>query len=383
VRESVIVVFAGCIGRFPVGGHAWVDMQYLLGLQELGHDVYYLEDCGLGSWVYNWETEEVTTDLDYPTRYLRDCLEPICLGDRWIYRAGDRSVGMDLTEFIERCSDAGLFIVRASPIDIWRKEYDRPRRRIYIDSDPGFTQFRIHNGDPALCGTVERCHELFTVGQRVGLPDCPIPTVGRHWHRMLPPVSLREWVPAEGLPATHFTTVMQWRSYAEVEYEGIRYGNKNREFAKFIDLPRWSSQPFRIALTGARPEELSAHGWEVTVGWEDSFTPSSYRDLIRGSRAEFGVAKHGYVATRGGWVSDRSACYLGVGRPILVQDTGLGESLPIGEGIVTFDNLPEAVRGVEIVNADYERHRRAAKALADEYFSAPRVLTQLLERAFG
>jgi hypothetical protein len=379
----VIVVFAGCIGRFPVGGHAWVDMQYLLGLQDLGHDVYYLEDGGAGSWVYNWETEEITTDLDYPTRYLRASLEPIGLGDRWIYRAGDESVGMDLQEFVERCSAAELLIVRASPIEIWRPEYELPRRRIYIDSDPGFTQFRAHNRDATLIATVERCDELFTVGQRVGLRGCPVPTLDRHWHRMLPPVSLREWPTADGPPATHFTAVMQWRSYEEVEYQGVRYGNKDREFEQFLDLPRRTEQPFRIAVTGIRPEALSPHGWEVTVGWQDSFTPASYRDFVRSSRAEFGVAKHGYVATRSGWVSDRSACYLSAGRPVLVQDTGLGETLPTGEGIVTFRDLSEAVRGVEAINADYAGHRRAARALAEEYFSASRVLTQVLERTFG
>src|SRR5688500_11994520 len=108
------IIVSGGIGRFPVGGHAWVDMQYLLGLQALGHDVYYLEECGEGSWVYNWATEEITTELDYPTSYVRDCLEPIGFGGRWIYRAGDRSVGMDAGEFVALCSEADLLVVRAS-----------------------------------------------------------------------------------------------------------------------------------------------------------------------------------------------------------------------------------------------------------------------------
>jgi hypothetical protein len=148
-----------------------------------------------------------------------------------------------------------------------------------------------------------------------------------------------------------------------------------------MDLPRLTPQSLRIALTGADPQRFLEHGWQVVEGWEATWAPSSYREFIQGSRAEFSVAKHGYVVTRGGWFSDRSVCYLASGRPVLVQDTGLGDWLPTGEGIVTFRDVAEAVQGIEAINADYERHRRVARRLAEEYFSADRVLTSLLEAA--
>ncbi len=335
----MIIILAGAIGRFPVGGQAWCEMQYLLGLRDLGQEVYFLEDCGEESWVYNWETEEVTTELDYPTAYVRECLEPVELDGRWLYRAGDHCVGMPHEEFREVCSRADLLIVRGGAIPIWRAEYDLPRRRIFIDSDPGFVQISLANGEPALSGTVARCERVFTIAQRIGAPDCRIPVVGREWLKTVFPVALPYWPVAEDGDALPFTSIMQWRSYREVMYEGVSYGNKDREFPTFIDLPRLSGQTFRMALTGAPPEVLTQHGWEVVPGWEASRSVSSYRTFIQDSRAEFSVAKHGYVLTRSGWFSDRSICYLASGRPILVQDTGVSDWLGTQEGVVTFRDL--------------------------------------------
>ncbi len=376
----MIIVVSGSIGRFPIGGNAWYHLQYLLGLRELGHDVFYLEECGQESWVYNWETEELTTELEYPTAYVHDCLGQIGFGSRWIYRAGDRWAGMMPDEFSDVCSQADLLILLSAPLELWRAEYMCPRQRVFIDTDPGFIQMNLANGDPQLGETVARCERLFTIGQRIGASDCIIPTADRDWLKTVLPISLSHWPWAGEDYATHFTSVMQWRSYSEVVYEGVSYGNKDREFPKFIDLPRLTAQPLQIALTGADPLILSDHGWDVVAGWIQSQTPSSYRTYIQQSRAEFGVAKHGYVAMQGGWFGDRSVCYLASGRPVLVQDTGLRNWLPTGKGILTFSDAPEALRGIESINADYEGHRGAARLLAEEFFAAPRVLTDLLER---
>lgn len=378
-----MIIFASAIGRFPIGGNAWSDLQYLLGLRALGHDVFYLEECGLESWVYNWQTEEHITDLDYPTNYVRNCLEPLGFQNQWIYRAGDRSVGMELDKFHDICYLADLLIVRGSPISLWRDEYNLPQRRIYIDADPGFTQINLASGHGELVNTIERCDRLFTIGQRVGAEDCPVPTNGKDWLKTLPPVALPYWSMAEDDGATHFSCIMQWHSYREVVYEGVTYGNKDKEFLQFIDLPQLVKQPFQIALSGGYPNELSQHGWETIPGWIASFTPESYQTFIRSSRAEFGVAKHGYVATRGGWFSDRSVCYLASGRPILVQDTGLSDWLPLGAGILTFRDLSEAIEGIKAINADYEHHCYAARKLAEEFFNADKVLSSLLDAAMN
>jgi hypothetical protein len=377
----VIIVFAGTIGRSGVGGLAWMNMQYLAGLRALGHDVYYLEECGPESWVYHWEAEQLTTDLAYPAEYVRDCLEPLGLDGRWIYRAGDQAEGMTVADFQEVCSRADLLLVQAVAVTLWRSEYDRPRRRAFIDVDPGFTQISLETGNADLADTVGRCERLFTIAQRIGAADCPIPTAGRDWLRTLPPVALEYWPMAVDGPATHFTSVMQWRGFRDVEYQGVLYGQKDREFPQFMDLPRHTSQPLRIALAGAPPDDLARLGWEVVPGREPSRTPWTYREFIRQSRAEFGVAKHGYVRMRGGWFSDRSVCYLASGRPVLVQDTGLGDWLPAAEGVVTFRDVAGALRGIKAINADYDRHRRAARRVAEEVFSADRVLPALLDAA--
>lgn len=378
----MIIIFASAIGRFPIGGNAWSDLQYLLGLRSLGHNVFYLEECGAQSWVYNWETEQLTTQLDYPTNYVSNCLKPLGFENQWIYRAGNSSVGMEVDKFKDICSQADLMIIRGSPISLWREEYVLPRRRIYIDADPGFTQINIASGHTELINTIQRCDHLFTIGQRIGAQDCLIPTNGRHWLKTLPPVALPYWPVIEDDNA-HFSSIMQWHSYREVVYEGVTYGNKDKEFLKFIDIPQLTKQSFRIALSGGFPNELSQYGWEILSGWVTSFTPDSYQKFVTESRAEFGVAKQGYVATKGGWFSDRSVCYLASGRPILVQDTGLSNWLPLGEGILTFCNQEEALNGIEAINADYERHRYAARRLAEEYFDSDKILSSLLEAAMS
>src|ERR1041384_1173101 len=132
------IIVAGTIGRSGLGGQAWAVLQYLLGLRALGHDVFYLEDCGESSWAYNWHTNEWTAELDYPAAYVRDCLEPFGFAGHWIYRTNDGAFGMALHDFLEVCSKAELLIVRAVPLWVWREEYELPKRRAFIDVDPGF-----------------------------------------------------------------------------------------------------------------------------------------------------------------------------------------------------------------------------------------------------
>jgi hypothetical protein len=234
-----------------------------------------------------------------------------------------------------------------------------------------------------LTSTIDRCDRLFTIAQRIGADDCLIPTANRIWHKTLAPISLPHWPYADQGDAMHFTSVMQWRGFRDVTYDGLVFGQKDREFPKFVDLPGRTSQPFRLALTGSAPEDLTARGWDVVPGWIPSRTPWSYRAFLQSSRAEFGVAKHGYVLSRGGWFSDRSVCYLASGRPVLVEDTGLGDWLPTGLGVVTFCDVDEALRGVDAINADYDAHRKAARALAESVFAAEVVLPPLLDAAMA
>jgi hypothetical protein len=183
--------------------------------------------------------------------------------------------------------------------------------------------------------------------------------------------------------ATHFTSIMRWQGFREVKHAGIAYGQRDQEFPQYLDLPRATSQKFLIAQMGVKPEMLTARGWETAPGEVISRTPSSYREFIQRSRAEFSVPKHGYVKMRGGWFSDRSVCYLASGRPVLMEDTGLQDWLPVGEGLVTFSDPTGAAAAVERINADYDRHCRASRRLAEEVFSTQQILPRFLDAAMS
>ena len=371
------VIVSGTIGRSGLGGQAWATLQYLLGFRALGHQVYYLEDCGRSSWVYRWEQEDWTHELDYPAAYVDACLKPFGLGDRWIYRDNYRSLGMPLEEFLGVCDRAELLLLRAVPLWTWRPEYERPRCRAFLDVDPGFTQITLANGDEGWREGVARCDYRFTYGQRLGADDCPIPTDGGPWRKTSPPVFLPEW-PAMDSPATHFTSVMRWQGFKEVTWKGLSYGQRNKEFESYLTLPSLTPQPFHLAQMGIKPEVMEKHGWQVSPGEIVSRTPDTYREFIQQSRAEFSVPKNGYVQMRGGWFSDRSVCYLASGRPVLIEDTGLADWLPLGQGLLTFHNPVEAVAGIARINADYERHRVGARQLAEAVFATDKVLPALL-----
>ncbi len=376
------IIFAGTMGLSGLGGQAWAILQYLLGLRALGHEVFYLEDCGRSSWVYVWEKEDWTHELDYPAAYVNACLEPFGFGKRWIYRDNYRSLGIPLNEFQEVCAAADLLVMRAVPFWNWRGEYEGPRRRAFIDVDPGFTQITLANGDKGWVDGVAKAERRFTFGQRIGASDCAIPDTSGPWLKTLPPVFPAEW-PVVQSAATHFTSVMRWQGFREVTHNGVSYGQRDKEFPQFMDLPKATSQKFRIAQMGIKPETLAAHGWEVVPGEVISKTPESYREFIQNSRAEFSVPKNGYVKMRGGWFSDRSVCYLASGRPVLIEDTGLRDWLPVGEGVVTFENSAQAVAGVEEINRRYDIHRGAARQLTESVFSTEKVLPRFLDAAMS
>ena len=244
-----------------------------------------------------------------------------------------------------------------------------------MDSDPAFTQLAIAKAEPWYVEFFQRFDHLFTFGANIGTPASPIPTGSFTWHKTWQPVTMSDWETTV-VPRDRFTTVMTWQieSFADVG------GNKDQEFVKFIELPRRVPQRFELAINGPQ-SLLRQYGWDTVDAMVVSRTPDQYREFIQGSKAEFGVAKHTYVANRSGWFSDRTECYLASGRPALVQDTGWTDHLPSGEGLLAFSTMEEAVEGVERINAAYDRHARSALEIAREHFEAGRVLTRLLATA--
>jgi len=270
----------------------------------------------------------------------------------------------------------------AVPFWTCREEYAGPRRRAFIDVDPGFTQITLANSDRGWIEGVAKAERRFTFGQRFGAPDCPIPLTGGPWLKTVPPVFLPEW-PLAVSEASHFTSIMRWQGFREVIHNGIAYGQRDKEFPRFLDLPKATSQKFCIAQMGIKPELLVSHGWEVVHGEEVTRTTAGYREFIQNSRAEFSVPKNGYVKMRGGWFSDRSVCYLASGRPVLVEDTGLHDWLPVGQGLLTFTGMASALADVEQLNAHYAAHREAARKLAEQFFATSKVLPEFLDAAMS
>jgi hypothetical protein len=190
------------------------------------------------------------------------------------------------------------------------------------------------------------------------------------------------WPVSAGDPTAAFTTVMNWSSIGEHEHEGQLYGEKPREFAPFLHLPQETGERMEIAIN-ARPEEcerIARGGWKLVNALKITRTPWSYQDYIKASLAEFSVARHGYVSTQCGWFSDRSSAYLAMGRPVVLQDTGFSAFLPSDAGLLAYRTREEALAAIQQVHAHYAEHCRAARAVAEEYFDAQHVLTDLLAK---
>ena len=369
------ILMAGIIARYPFGGVTWCSLMYLVGLRALGHEVFYVEDTG--ECIYDAEQNARTEDPGFGTRYIHDALAPFDLGDRWSYVNYDGTYHGASQETVRRyCADADLFVNLSGGSWFWRDEYARIPRKVFIDTDPVFTQLAIAKGDAWYVDFFQRFDHLFTFGRNIGTPTSDVPTSGLTWQRTWQPVVTDLWHTDQAPSADRFTTVMTWRteSFADVD------GNKDRAFVPFLDLPSRTPHAIELAVNGPQAL-LRAHGWATVDAMGVSRSLWDYREFIRGSKAEFGVAKHAYVSRRSGWFSDRTECYLAAGRPALVQDTGWSAHLPSGVGLLGFSTIEEAVDGLDRIVGDYSRHAAGARAVAHECFEASRVLRPFLEMA--
>jgi len=245
--------------------------------------------------------------------------------------------------------------------------------RVLIDTDPVFTQVR-HLNDPAARAQAMQHTAFCSYGENIGRSGCSIPSDGFPWFPTRQPIVLDAWRPTPGRGDDPLSTIMLWDAYRPVEHNGTRFGTKADSFGPYLDLPQRSGERFRLALgaRGSVQQELAAHGW--TIPW-------SYRDFIRGSKAEFSVAKHGYVVSQSGWFSERSAGYLASGRPVVVQDTGFSRWLDGDGGVLAFGDVNEALAQLKALNRSYDRHCADARRVAEQYFESSHVLTRLIDDA--
>ena len=371
------IVFAGIIARYPFGGVTWCSLMYLLGLRSLGHEVLYIEDTG--ECVYDPTCNAITLDPSHGTQYIHNALAAFGLEDRWCFVNYDETYYGQSREAVSAyCADADLFVNLSGGSWFWRDEYAAIPKRVFIDSDPVFTQLAIAKGEDWYVDFFRRFDRLFTFGANIGTRDSNVPTSGFTWHRTWQPVVTKLWRTNVPPSSDKFTSVMTWKTESFTDLEG----DKDREFIRFIDLPARTASRFELAVNGPH-DLLREHGWSPVDGMKVSRSLWDYRDFIQRSRAEFGIAKHAYVSRRSGWFSDRSECYMAAGRPALVQDTGWTAHLPSGTGLVGFSVPEEALEGLERIERDYKQHASRAAEIAQEYFEASRILPAFLEKACG
>jgi len=270
----------------------------------------------------------------------------------------------------------------------WLKDYEfGVKHQMFIDGDPMFCQVGLLDPKHADYAARVRAHDShFTFGLNVGRPGCLAPDAGIRWKKTVQPIALEWWPMQDEAAPDRFTTVMNWASYAPIEWEGKVYGQKDREFERFKSLPQVTPQHLEMAMGqgigSKRPtEELRGLGWTILEAGEVLPDHRSYHEFLRTSKAEWSVAKHGYVAGRTGWFSCRTACYLALGRPAVVQETGWSDTIPAGDGLLAFSTLEEAAAAIEDINEHYAEHQAAARALAEQFFEAKKVCADLLAQA--
>jgi hypothetical protein len=361
------------------GGATWAVLQYLLGFRRLGHDVLFAERCPESQLT----PPGAALNRSENASYFREVMAAHGFEESsaLLLEDGEETIGLPYARLRELASQADVLLNISGTLTDERLTSDIPVRA-YLDLDPAFNQLWHESGiDMRFDG-----HTHFvTVGQAIGQSECPVPTCGVSWIPSVPPVVLEHWPKSEEIATDALTTVGNWRAYGSIEYGGVSYGQKAHSLRDFITLPTRTDARFVLALTIHADEKkdldaLRENRWQLVDADRVAGTPAAYRKFIAGSRAELGVAKSGYVLSRSGWFSDRSACYLASGRPVIAQETGFSRFLPTGDGLFAFENEDDVLAAIAKLEHDYGRHARAARTLAEEQFDSDKVLERLLER---
>jgi hypothetical protein len=373
-----IVIGVG-VASYPLhaAGNTWVFLQWVLGFRAAGWDVWIVEDVPRDRWI-DAARQPCPPEKSINLAYWNSVVAEFGFEGRSTLLVDGNSPGRD--ELIRFARDAEFFFNISGhfrQLDV----FNAPRRRVYVDLDPAFTQIwsEVYRVEMMM-----EAHDIFvSIGLSLGQGNCRAPLAGRTWLPIGIPVMLDHFAPVAAEPGDTWTTFTHWYGYPAVEYEGEWYGNKSEEFEKLIDLPSQTREKLEIAsdLNADDPvrDRFAACGWNMVEARPLNVPWQRYREYTGKSRGEFCVAKNGYVRSRCGWFSDRSAMYLALGRPVILQETGWSDFYPAGDGLLPFHDAESAVAALEKVGRDPARHARAARAIAEEHFSAPKVVERFLE----
>jgi len=384
VRGRPKIVLLGLMSQMPVAGNVWLVLQYLLGFERLGYEAFYVEAHG------STPRELMRTKEDdgpaNAAAFIDRTLRRFGLGGRWAYHAvrGDgRCYGMSEAQLLALYGSADLILnlhggTRPLP------EHSATGRLVYLSTDPVDVEVELYDGVRETIDFLAAHCAFFTWGLNYGRPDCRVPVADRFpFQTSPPPILLDLWRRPASEAGTTFTTVGNWRQlHREVRFQGEVYTwSKHIELLKILDLPAHAGERFELALSSyddADRQLLEGCGWRVRPACGISTDLDAYRRYLAGSRGEFTVAKDQNVRLKSGWFSERSAQYLATGRPVITQETGFSNVLPTGEGLFAFSNLEEIVEAVGSIDADFERHSRAAAEIAGDFFDYQVVLPKLL-----
>jgi hypothetical protein len=385
-RDRLLLVVLGMMGRCPFGGQTWLYLNWLRGFQKLGHDVYYVEDDA--TWPYDPRVNSITDDPSYAAAYLQRVMTGIGLADRWAYRAlyrgSEACYGTTATRLRElyRDCDALLNICGATVLN---DDHALARRRIYVETDPVTNQLELANGKEKTFAVLRAHDTIVTYGENYGEADCGVPSGHFRYLKTRQPIDLELWPMALDAGSEPYTTIGNWKQQGQdVVWNGETYHwSKHHEFLKFLELPRRRpKQCFELCLNiddDADRKRLLDAGWRLSSPLEMSLDPWGYQAFFRASRAEWTVAKDQNVRLRSGWFSERDACYLACGKPVIAQSTGFEKFLPTGDGLFAFRTMEDVLAAVDRIESDYGKACRAAREIAEERLEARRVCGKFLE----
>lgn len=382
--KGKIIVF-GILFWYPLAGVTYQFLHYLIGLKRLGYDPYYIEDSG--RWVYDPKINDLSPDASSNLSSVVPILEASGFSGKWAFRGNypdGQCYGMTESQILDLYKEADAFLNVTGAQEI-REEHMACQRRIYVESDPFASQAKVANGDQSMIDTLAAHDTLFTFGENVGEPDCDVPVDRFQWLPTRQPVVTDLWENPFGYEGSTYNTITTWHNKGKnITYKGdVYYWTKDREFEKFLDLPRRRNISFELAagVDDEIRQRLHDHGWRQVHSVGISEDINRYRTYIQQSRGEFTVARDQYVRPNTGWFSDRSACYLASGRPVITQETGFSKFFPTGKGLFAFKTMDDILAAVDEIESDFEANCRASQEIAREYFSAEKVVGSLLERA--